>query len=117
MLTENNFSNKKVYIKVPYECRDIAKQNGASYDIYKKSWYITKYKTTEEQLKSLFAPLYNISIPKYTTVYDEDQLNYIDKFKLYQTWKKDDIVENYQSVQYKPKQYKVSQDVFKRKTI
>lgn len=115
MLKENNFENR-LYLKVPFDCKYVAFENKAKWDNNKKMWYMTRY-NTEQQLTKLFYPLYNITIPKYITDIDESELSYTDKFKLGTNWKLDELLEEHKKHQYKPKEYKVSQDVFKRKTI
>jgi putative DNA primase/helicase len=50
----NSNTNQKIYLKVSYEQKDIAKKLGAKWDKLNKSWYSLDNNTNLEKLKEYY---------------------------------------------------------------
>lgn len=111
MIQSNSFENDKVYLNVPYTSKEIAKENGAKWDQNMKKWYLHK-NIAKSKLQTLLSLIFAITVPKYITTSDPDELSTKEKMKLHLDWKKDEIMSNYDDFHKNTKNSEITRNIF-----
>ena len=70
-MTENDVNNNMVEISIPYEYRNIAKENNLFYDKSIKKWLISPEHNNFEKLNKDFMKVYLVDDYEFKTLYKE----------------------------------------------
>jgi hypothetical protein len=100
-MENNSFENSKVYLKVPYNSKNVVKQHGGRWDPMKKMWYVPK-NINKFKLEAILSTILGVTVPKHIYTDENYKPTTAEKFKLLQDWKKDDIIKNYEENRQKP---------------